>query len=126
MIDIHAEQLVRLSQVPKLLPPNPSSSNKVHIATVYRWVQRGRNGRKLETVKIGGTQYTSFEAIRRFAVATQQPSAPATPPTPTPTASPAKHQRRRQLVRDRLMAELGVSSGGNTPAPKGPEQENAA
>lgn len=128
---VFRQSLVRLSQVPKLLPPNPVSGKKLHIATVYRWVQRGRNGRKLETVKIGGTQYTSFEAIRRFAVATQQSDAtPSTTALDTPVhlqqVTPAKRQRRQQQVRDRLRVELGVSPGIPDPGMDAPAGDHAA
>ncbi len=69
MIDIETEQLIPLRDIPKILPKR-SSGKRIHISAVYRWVQRGLAGRTLETVKIGGTRYTSQEAMQRFAEGT--------------------------------------------------------
>jgi len=66
MIDIDQESMIRISEVPKLLPPR-STGKRIHISAVYRWTQRGIRGVKLESVKIGGTTYTSKEALQRFA-----------------------------------------------------------
>ena len=66
MIDIETEQLVPIRQVPRLLPPRPSG-RRVHISAVYRWMSRGIRGVVLESVKVGGSTYTSMEALQRFA-----------------------------------------------------------
>ena len=66
MIDIAKEKVIRLNEVPKILPGN-RHGKKINIATVYRWAKRGSNGRWLETVRIGGLLYTSIEALQRFA-----------------------------------------------------------
>lgn len=60
-IDPFTEEVFTLSQVPKRL-----RGRRVHSSTVFRWVQRGLNGRKLETIKIGGVTCTSENALRRF------------------------------------------------------------
>lgn len=65
MIDTAMENLVPLRDVPRCLPPRPSGK-RLHISAVYRWTLRGVKGIRLETVKIGGTTYTSREAIQRF------------------------------------------------------------
>ena len=65
MIDIAREQLISLHEVPTILPPRPSGK-RLHISTIYRWVQRGIRGIRLEVVKVGGTTYTSREALQRF------------------------------------------------------------
>ena len=62
MIDIHAESLLPINQVPKALPEPP------HVATVWRWIQRGVRGIKLETVLVGGKRYTSAEKLQAFVV----------------------------------------------------------
>lgn len=41
-------------------------------ATLYRWIQRGRQGIKLDGLKIGTQWVTSEEAITRFIVATTE------------------------------------------------------
>lgn len=66
MIDIGHEQLVSLRDVRKLLPAR-SNGKRIHISAVYRWVQRGVGGTRLEVIRVGGTTYTSREALQRFA-----------------------------------------------------------
>jgi len=66
MIDIASEELIALREVPNRLPPRPTG-RRVHISAVYRWIQRGVRGTCLESVRIGGTPYTSMEALQRFA-----------------------------------------------------------
>lgn len=66
-IDIQNEELVRLSDVPKLKFMPPSKSGKrTHIATLYRWALGGTGGVRLETLKVGGCVCTSVEALQRF------------------------------------------------------------
>lgn len=59
-IDIHAEQLLTLAKATRLLPSSP------HPSTLWRWHRRGIRGVRLETVVVGGTRYTSREALSRF------------------------------------------------------------
>ena len=54
------ERLVRLTDVPKLLPTRP------HPGTIRRWQLRGIRGVTLETQLVGGVRYTSHEALDRF------------------------------------------------------------
>jgi hypothetical protein len=65
MIEIKSETLIRLAEVPNHLPKR--RGRKVHIASVYRWVKAGLSGVRLETVYVGGAQFTSHEALDRFA-----------------------------------------------------------
>src|SRR5579871_3728719 len=61
MIDIAKESLVPIADAPSEIPGKP------HLATVYRWWQRGvRGGIKLETALVGNRRFTSHEAIQRF------------------------------------------------------------
>jgi len=66
VIDIRNEQLASLREVPKLLPAR-RNRKRIHISAVYRWVQRGVRGTRLEVIRVGGTTYTSREALQRFA-----------------------------------------------------------
>ncbi len=66
MIDILNEKLIPLREVLKHLPARPTG-RRVHISAVYRWITRGLKGIHLESVKLGGTTYTSQEALQRFA-----------------------------------------------------------
>jgi hypothetical protein len=36
------------------------------VSTIYRWATAGVAGVKLETIRVGGTLCTSFEALQRF------------------------------------------------------------
>jgi hypothetical protein len=66
-IDIQTENLIRLSDVPKLKTlPRRAGDPRLSIATVYRWCQRGVKGVQLEWLKVGGTRCTTVEALQRF------------------------------------------------------------
>ena len=65
MIDVAVEQLVALPDVPSLLPPNRRGKG-VHLSAVYRWIQHGLRGVRLESVQLAGRRVTSKEALGRF------------------------------------------------------------
>jgi hypothetical protein len=66
-IDITLENLIRLSEVPKLpFMPLTKNGKPIALSTVYRWVLGGTGGVKLESLKVGGTLCTSVEALQRF------------------------------------------------------------
>lgn len=96
MIDLTQEQLVALSQVPKVLPKRPNGK-RLHISAVYRWVQRGRKGHRLETIKIGGTTYTSIEALQRF-------SSPDTPSKTVPKPRTRMQPQQAKNVAEKLLS----------------------
>ena len=91
MIDVAEETLVPIRDVPKRLPPRPGG-RRIHISAVYRWIQRGVRGVRLEAVRIGGTTYTSLEALQRFA---EQSSNGQQDPPPS-FASTATRRRQRE------------------------------
>ena len=105
MIDLNQEQLVRISDVPKHLPPRPTGK-RVHISAVYRWLLRGIRGVRLESLKIGGTTYTSKEALQRFADRLTGP--PADPDTTSATTL----TRQKQI--DRAAKQVEAILGGNS------------
>lgn len=78
MIDIGNEQLISLRDVPKLLPAR-GNGKRLHISAVYRWAQRGLRGNRLEVIRVGGTTYTSREALQRFASSPDAPFEHTTP-----------------------------------------------
>lgn len=86
MIDIRDEQLVAIAGVPELLPRR-RSGRAIHLSTVYRWVQKGVRGVFLEVVHVGGSTYTSMEALQRFtdrlSLSDSGTSAPKLPTTRT-------------------------------------------
>ena len=79
MIDMSEETLIPIGQVPQKLPPRPSGKS-VHVTSVYRWINHGVRGVKLESLKVGGTTYTSTEALQRFAEGLSHPRDVSTPP----------------------------------------------
>ena len=89
VIDLTSEQLVSLHDVPKLLPPRPNGK-RLHISAIYRWVQRGIRGIRLEVIRVGGTTYTSREALQRFSSPTEAPHE---------TANHSTAARQRQIDR---------------------------
>ena len=79
MIDIGNEELIPIREVPAKLPPRVNGK-QVHVTTVYRWINHGVRGVKLESLKVGGTTYTSTEALQRFAEGLSHPRVMNTPP----------------------------------------------
>ena len=69
-IDIHNEHLLTLPQVAQELPRR--NNKNIHSTTVWRWTRRGIRGVCLESVRIGGTVYSSREALQRFSEALSQ------------------------------------------------------
>ena len=96
MIDITTEEVVSLSEAAKLkCLPRRRKGKRPHVATLYRWAQRGFNGVTLETLQVGGTLCTSIEALQRFFDRLSESDAPPTQP---------KHQRQMEI--DRAESEL--------------------
>jgi hypothetical protein len=89
-IDLEIEQLIPIGEVPRLIPSS-RLGKKLNVVTVYRWVLHGSRGRRLDSVLIGGSRYTSREAVARFA---QDLSDSDIPTLPAPSVrSPAQRQR---------------------------------
>jgi hypothetical protein len=96
-IDAYAESLLGISQAAHQSPGRP------HISTVWRWINRGIRGIKLETVMIGGRRYTSAEALERFFERTTAAAAGEAPPVRT------SRQRQRDIARaERELQEAGI------------------
>ena len=76
MIDIASETVLTLTAAAKRLPQRRRGS-RPHVATLYRWSQRGVKGVRLETIQVGGTCCTSIEALQRFFDTLSEPRAPA-------------------------------------------------
>jgi hypothetical protein len=68
MIDLISEKPLTLQAAAKL-PQLRRNGRSPHIATIYRWVDRGCRGLKLESVVIGGSRCTTSEAIDRWIAA---------------------------------------------------------
>lgn len=94
MIDFTRDTVIRLTEAAALL--------RVKYGTVHRWARYGVGGRKLESAFLGGTAYTSLEALNRFS---GQPTSQE--PTPQP---PAKDHE--DAMRD--LARRGIAAGGTS------------
>ena len=68
MLDVAHEALLTLRQAAARIPGR-AARRSIHVSAVYRWAQRGVRGVVLETAPIGGTLYTSVEALQRFSEA---------------------------------------------------------
>ena len=98
MIDIHAEQLVAVKEIPGYVPGRP------HLATCWRWIQRGCRGVKLDTVLVGGKRYTSTLALQTFVERTTA----AADGTSTVTASTPSAKRKAHERACRELDEAGI------------------
>ena len=92
MVDISSETILSLAEAARSQPTRPN------LSTVWRWVQRGVRGVRLETAMIGGRRVTSVQALSRFHAAVT--SAADGSPRPTRTS------RQRQRDIERAEAEL--------------------
>lgn len=99
MIDISAETIITLTEAAARLPRRRRGA-KPHVATVYRWAQRGIRRIRLETVQVGGTKCTSVEALQRFFERL------GGSPTCDPTAAPSALTRQRSKAIELAEAEL--------------------
>lgn len=95
--------LVRLSQVPAMLPKRPDGK-KVSLVTIYRWIGKGCRGAKLQAWNLGGATFTTKAAVEAFiAVTTQARGLGVDQPA---IRSPAKRSR------DHERAETNLKSSG--------------
>lgn len=93
MIDFATEQVIRLNEAAAIL--------SVRYGTIHRWAKYGCKGKKLESAFLGGTAYTSREAIQRF-------SGQAVPATEHPVVSKGHEEAMRRLAR----RGIGVNRDG--------------
>ncbi len=102
MININNETLLSLADAAAAVPRR-RAGRKCHIATVYRWAQRGVRGIRLETIQVGGTRCTSKQAMQRFFEAlTVQSAAPSAP------SIPSLPDVRKLAEVDRQLDEIGL------------------
>jgi hypothetical protein len=102
MIDLQNETVIRLGDVPAYLPKHPNG-RRPHVACVYRWVQRGCNGIKLEVINVGGIMATSVEALQRFCdrcTAAEHGTAPE--------ARTSRQRQRAIEAAERELSEAGI------------------
>lgn len=97
------ETPVAIGDVPSMLPIR-RGGKLPHISCVYRWIQKGVRGVKLEVIDTPGGMITTKEAIARFfaALSAARRGLPTTPASRTPSA----RQRAAQSA-DRELAAAG-------------------
>lgn len=100
MIDTAVEQPVPLAVVAREVP-NREGRRGINISTLWRWIQRGIKGQRLESVMVGGIRMTSREALQRFFTAT---TAAADGNKPT-----VRTNAQRQRAIDEAEAELSAA-----------------
>lgn len=81
------EEFLSLAQAPRHIPGRP------HVSTVWRWVNQGVRGHRLEAVAVGGRVFTTRQAIERFLDALN--CARSKPPQPERPVGPV---RQRQIA----------------------------
>lgn len=78
-INIATEEMISLSQAASELPGRKFGRTTSRW-TVYRWAKQGCRGQKLETVCVGGTLFTSRQALHRFFGELKRSTGPGGPP----------------------------------------------
>ena len=71
MIDINTETLLTPDEARRQIPGR--KGKQLDLCTLYRWMQRGRKGVRLEYACLSRKQYTSKEALARFSSASPRP-----------------------------------------------------
>lgn len=100
MIDLQNEEVLSLTEATKRLPRR-RKGKRPHVATLYRWVQHGVRGTKLEAIQVGGTLCTSLEALQRFCERCTDPSS-------RPPSSTSKSREREIKKAEADLAEAGI------------------
>lgn len=95
MIDPANEEMIPFQQASRRIPGNPS------LCALHRWRLTGVRGARLETLLVGGTRFTSTEAISRF-IAAQNCGESAAP------AITAKQRRTQAESANRVLQEAGI------------------
>lgn len=96
MIDPSNEKLIPFQKAPEHIPGGRKS-----ICCLHRWRLNGVRGAKLETLLVGGTRFTSVEAIARFIAAQNVSESPA-------PAITAKQRRQQAESANRVLIEAGI------------------
>lgn len=102
MIDISSEQMVPVNQVPAHLP------GRTHCSTIWRWVNKGVRGQRLETVMIGGIRYTSLESLQRFVEATTRAANGDAPDDEAPRPRSARQRQKAIKAAETKLAAAGM------------------
>ena len=100
MIDLKTEEVLTLTEAARRLPRR-RRGKRPHVATLYRWIQHGVRGVKLEAIQVGGTLCTSLEALQRFCERCTDPSS-------RPPSSTSKSREREITEAERELDAAGI------------------
>jgi uncharacterized protein DUF1580 len=98
MIDSRNEDLMTLAAAARTLPGRKGRG--INPSTLWRWHVRGIRGQRLETLMVGGTRYTSAQAIQRFF----ERATSAADGQSVPAATAAQRRRAMQAAEQELIA----------------------
>ena len=93
MSSVLEQELISLKQACKIIPTRP------HVATIWRWVERGCRGHKLESWLVGGQRFTSTAALETFFAKINGKSQ---------TTSTAKQREKAISQAEKELADLGL------------------
>lgn len=96
-IDPLSDELLTLPQAAALFPRRRAGS-KVSTTTLWRWYKHGSRGVLLEVARVGGSVYTTRDAIREFVAARSAAGGSPVPQAP----SPSKRSKRAMKQLEQL------------------------
>lgn len=121
MIDVSSEHLIPVREAPRHLPKRPNGK-WLHVSACYRWITRGVQGVVLESIRIGGTTYTSLEALQRFG----DRLSPAAPSPPEKAPGPLSRQKEIERAARHVAAELRLTAKPSPPEAEVVERSSPA
>jgi hypothetical protein len=108
MIDTTTERLITFSEAARLIPSR-HAGRRVATSTLWRWHNPGVSGVRLETVCVGGSRFTSAEALDRFCQAVTAARQGGGEPAQSPARSRSKAQQQRDSQQAvKRLAKRGV------------------
>jgi hypothetical protein len=111
MIDPEVEPLITLAQATKLKwLPRLRRGRPITFSAFYRWAVHGLGGVKLETLRVGGTMFTTSAAIKRFFA--ELPSRPLRTRSPRRNTSSAELHIDRTPLKSAAAAEAEAAKLG--------------
>lgn len=95
MSTILDQRLITIKEAANSIPTRP------HFATIWRWIERGCRGHKLQSWLVGGQRYTSLEAIETFLAAINGDSPKSASMTP-------KNREKAISQVEQELADMGI------------------
>jgi len=102
MIDTAVEQPLPLAVLARKVP-NRDGKRGVNVSTMWRWIQRGIHGVRLESLLIGGIRMSTEQALARFFERTTAAASGEVPPAQT-----SKQRERAINKAEADLAEMGM------------------